>query len=196
MIEQLIERFTYVGIFLVLFAAGLGVPIPEELPVIASGVLAHEGVVRWWLALPVCLVGVLSGDVALYWAGYHWGDHVLDWRIVRLVLTPEREEALKVRFRRHGVKMVFMARHIIGLRAATFLTAGIAHVPFWKFFAVDAFAALISVPLGFGVSYLFTDQLEKALREVHRAERWIALAGLFCLVTWAAIAMWRRNRET
>ena len=196
MISDFIERFTYVGLFLVLFVAGLGVPIPEELPVIASAVLAHEGVVRWWLALPVCLLGVLSGDVALYWAGFHWGDHVLDWRIVRLVLTLEREEALKARFRRHGVKIVFVARHVMGLRAATFLTAGIARVPFWKFLAVDAAAALISVPLGFGVSYLFTDQLTKALAEVHRVERWIALAVLLGVVAWAVFAMWRRNRET
>ena len=62
MIENFIEQFTYLGIFLVLFAAGVGMPLPEEVPVIASAVLAHEGVVRWWLVLPVCIAGVLSGD--------------------------------------------------------------------------------------------------------------------------------------
>src|SRR6266545_3809195 len=196
MIEDFLEQFTYVGLFLVLFAAGLGVPIPEELPVIASAVLAHQNLVRWWLALPVCLLGVLSGDVALYWAGFHWGEHVLDWRIVRLVLTPAREETLKARYRQHGVKIVFIARHVIGLRAAAFMTAGIVKVPFWKFLAVDAVAALVSVPLGFGIGYLFTDQLTSVLADVHRAERWIALAARRVLITWAAIAMWRRNRET
>jgi membrane protein DedA with SNARE-associated domain len=196
MIENFIEQFTYAGLFLVLFAAGLGVPIPEELPVIASAVLAHANLVRWWLALPVCLLGVLSGDVALYWAGFHWGEHVLDWRIVRLVLTPTREDILKARYRHHGVKIVFIARHVIGLRAAAFMTAGIVKVPFWKFLAVDAVAALVSVPLGFGIGYLFTDQLTSVLADVHRAERWIALAALLGLITWVAIAMWRRNRET
>jgi hypothetical protein len=44
----------------------LGVPIPEEMPIIAAAVLSHEGIVRWWLALPVYLLGVLPGDVALY----------------------------------------------------------------------------------------------------------------------------------
>jgi membrane protein DedA with SNARE-associated domain len=194
MIEGFIEQFTYLGIFLALFIAGLGVPVPEEVPVIASAVLAHEGLVRWWLALPVCIVGVLSGDVVLYWTGYHWGEHVLDWRIVRLVLTPAREDALKARYRRHGVKIVFTARHIVGLRAAAFLTAGIAHVPFLKFLAVDAAAALISVPLAFGLGYLFTDQLTDALADVHRVERWLALAALLGIVAWVAIAMWRRNR--
>jgi len=45
-IEHFIEEFTYAGVFLVLFVAGLGVPIPEELPVLASGILAREGLVR------------------------------------------------------------------------------------------------------------------------------------------------------
>src|SRR5215475_14752566 len=132
MVQTFIEEFTHLGIFLVLFLAGLGVPIPEEVPVLASGVLAHEGVVRWWLMLPVCVVGVLSGDVVLYWVGRHWGERVLAWRIVRFVLSPEREEALKAAYLRHGVKVIFTARHVMGLRAAAFLTAGIARVPFGR----------------------------------------------------------------
>ena len=50
------------------------------MPIIAAAVLSYEGIVRWWLALPVCLVGVLSGDMVLYWVGRHWGDQVLNWR--------------------------------------------------------------------------------------------------------------------
>jgi len=42
------------------------VPIPEELPILSAGVLSHEGVARWWIALPVCLVGVLAGDAVLH----------------------------------------------------------------------------------------------------------------------------------
>jgi len=51
-------------------------------------VLSREGTVRWWLALPVCLLGMLSGDVVLYWLGRHWGQQVLNWRLVPLVLSP------------------------------------------------------------------------------------------------------------
>src|SRR5512145_1040828 len=143
MVQTFIEDFTHLGIFLILFAAGLGVPIPEEAPVLAAGVLAHEGVIRWWIALPVCIAGVLSGDVALYWVGHHWGERILDWRMVRYVLTREREERLMNAYRRHGVKIVFTARHVMGLRAAAFLTAGIAHIPFWKFIVVDTVAAFV-----------------------------------------------------
>lgn len=194
-IEQFLEEFTYLGIFLVLFIAGLGVPIPEEIPVLASGVLAREGIVRWWLAMPVCIVGVLSGDVALYWVGRHWGERVLAWRIVRYVLSPEREEALKAAYRRHGVKIVFTARHVMGLRAAAFLTAGIARVPFGSFLAVDTAASLVGVPVGFGLAFFFTDQLEEVVRDVHRLERWGILIALVGVAVYFAVRTYRRSRS-
>ena len=196
MVQTFIEDFTHLGIFLILFAAGLGVPIPEEVPVLAAGVLAHEGVIRWWIALPVCIAGVLSGDVALYWIGHHWGERILEWRMVRYVLTREREERLMSAYRRHGVKIVFTARHVMGLRAAAFLTAGIAHVPFWKFLLVDTVAALVGVPVGFGIAFLFTDQLGRVIADVHRFERWLVLYALVALAAWLAFLGWRQNRKS
>lgn len=192
-IEQFLEEFTYLGIFLVLFLAGLGVPIPEEIPVLASGVLAREGVVRWWLGLPVCILGVLAGDVALYWVGRHWGERVLAWRIVRYVLSQEREEALKAAYRKHGVKIVFTARHVMGLRAAAFLTAGIARVPFGRFLAVDAAASLLGVPVAFGLAFFFTDQLERIMTDVRRVERWAILVICGAVAVFIAVRAWRRG---
>jgi membrane protein DedA with SNARE-associated domain len=180
----------------VLFGAGLGLPIPEEIPILAAGVLAAEGVVRWWIALPVCLFGVLSGDCVLYWVGRHWGEHILDWRIVRWVLSREREERLKAAYHRHGVKIVFTARHIVGVRAAAFLTAGIVRLPFGRFLAVDGGAALIGIPLSFGVAFLFTDQLERLVHDIHRIERWGMLAGLVLLAGWLAVLAYRRAHRT
>jgi membrane protein DedA with SNARE-associated domain len=195
LVADLIERFTYLGIFLVLFVAGLGVPIPEEAPVLAAGVLASQGIIRWWLGLAVCFVGVLSGDVALYWVGHHWGEHIMDWRLTRLVLTPERERMVVAAYRRHGVKIVFTARFVAGFRAAAFLTAGIVRISFWKFLLVDAVAALVGVPLGFGVAYLFTDQLPAILHGVHRVERLLILAAMVVVAAVIAYAAYRKSRR-
>jgi membrane protein DedA with SNARE-associated domain len=196
MVRHIIEHFTYVGVFLVLFSAGLGLPVPEEIPVVAAGVLAHEELVRWWIVLPVCLAGVLSGDIVLYWVGHHWGEHILEWRVVRRVLTREREEWLMTGYRRNGVKIVFTARHVMGLRAAAFLTAGIARVPFWKFVLVDAGAALVGVPAAFGLAFLFTDQVEQILGEVHRVERWLLAYALIAVVGWLVYLVWRQSRRS
>jgi len=77
---------------------------------VAAGILSHEGLARWWLALPVCLLGVLSGDVVLYWTGRRWGERILRWRMVRWVLTAPRAEALTEAYRQHALKTIVTAR--------------------------------------------------------------------------------------
>ena len=52
----------FVATFAMLVAAGVGVPIPEELPVVGAGVWVGSnpevGPFRW-LILPVCILGVV-----------------------------------------------------------------------------------------------------------------------------------------
>jgi membrane protein DedA with SNARE-associated domain len=142
--------------------------------------------------LPMCVLGVLAGDVALYGVGRHWGERVLAWRWVRLVLSRAREETLLAAYRHHGVKIVLTARNVMGLRAAAFLTAGIARVPFGRFLAADAAAAAISVPALFGLAFLFTDQLHQIVAGVHRVERWVPILLLLGLAVWIGVrAYWR-----
>jgi membrane protein DedA with SNARE-associated domain len=194
-LQEIVDNFTYLGIFGVLLLGSLGVPIPEEMPIAAAAVLSHEGNVRWWLALPVCLLGVLSGDVVLYWVGRHWGEQVLNWRLVRLVLSSAREQWLKAAYRRHALKTVATARHVMGLRAAAFLTAGSASVPFWKFVVADAAAALFSVPLVFGLAYFFIEEITAIMVDVGRVERWLGLVGLLALAVMLAVGVWRWHRR-
>ena len=188
-LQELLARSTYTGILVTLLLGSLGVPIPEEMPIVAAGILSHEGLARWWLALPICLL------VVLYWVGRHWGEHVLAWRVVRWVLTPAREDTLVTAYREHAMKTVATARHVAGLRAAAFLTAGIARVPFWKFLVADAGAAAVSVPFVFGLAYFFTDQIYAILADVHRVERWAALAVLVGLAAGVVVYMVRWNRR-
>src|SRR5436309_2689978 len=83
-LQSFVEQFTYLGVFLVLLAGSLGLPIPEEMAIIAAGVMSHEGLIAAWPALVVCVLGVLSGDVVLYWTGRNGGERVLNWRAVPL----------------------------------------------------------------------------------------------------------------
>jgi len=195
MLERLIDYSPYVGILAALCLGSLGAPIPEEIPVVTAGLLARQEVVRWWLALPLCVVGVLSGDIALYWVGRHWGEHVLELRLVRRVLDPARREKLTAAYRKNGLIIVFAARHVMGLRAAAFLTAGVARIPFWKFLAVDGAAIGYGVPLNFSLAYLFADRVHELLANVYRIDRWIAVLAVVAAAGWIGVFVWRRSRR-
>ena len=195
MVQTLVGHFAYAGIFAALLLSSLGVPLPEEVTVVSAGLLAHAGAVRWWLALPVCVVGVLSGDIVLYWVGRHWGRRVLGWGLVRRVLSPEREAALETAYQSRGVIIVFTARHVMGLRAAAFLTAGVARVSFPRFLLADAAAVMLGVPVSFGLAYFFSDQVWRILEDVRRVERWAVLAVIVAVAVWLGVLQYRGGRR-
>jgi membrane protein DedA with SNARE-associated domain len=195
MLTQLIVHFSYPGVFLILLTTGLGVPIPEELPIAIAAMMARWEVMHWWGALLSCLGGVLAADMLLYILGRHFGRRILNWPTARRILTPEREKRVMEAYHRHGLKFVVMARLIMGLRAAAFLTAGLVRVPFPRFLLVDLTAVLVSVPLSFGVAYVVADSVAVALARVRELQLWIGGFGLVLLAGWGIVLL-RRHRRT
>jgi membrane protein DedA with SNARE-associated domain len=195
MLFQLIVNFTYPGVFLILFATGLGVPIPEELPIAIAAMMARWEMMNWCGALLACLAGALSGDVLLYVLGRHFGRRILNWPTARRILTPEREARVMHAYHKHGLKFVVMARLIMGLRAATFLTAGLVRVPFLRFLLVDVAAVLLSVSISFGIAYAVADSVAVALTRVRELQLWIAGFTLLVAAAWGLVLLRRRRRS-
>lgn len=193
MLTELISDFTYPAVFLILLATGLGVPIPEELPIAIAAMMARWEVMHWFGALLSCLAGVLAGDILLYWVGRHFGRRILHWSTVRRILTPAREARVMDAYHRHGLKFVVLARLVMGLRAAAFLTAGLVRVPFPRFLLVDLVAVLVSVPLSFGVAYAVADSVAVALARVRELQLWVAGLALLVAAGWLIVRRRRRR---
>ena len=60
---------------------------------------------------------------------------------------------------------------------------------------LDALAALVIVPVGFGLAYFFTDRVEALLRDIRRVEGWVVLAGLVAIVIALVVVSYRRSRR-
>jgi membrane protein DedA with SNARE-associated domain len=165
MTDGLISKFGYLGIVLLLVLGGLGVPIPEEAPVILSAVLSHKGVMWWPFAFAACFVGVLVGDFLVYYLGYFYGEKVLSLRLTRSFLTRSREAQIKGYFHRHGIKILIVGRFAVGFRTAAYLTAGILRLPALRLLGADMIAATLSTTLMFAGGYWFADWIEKGIKE-------------------------------
>ena len=107
-----------------------------------------------WLAFACCLVGALIGDVLMYWIGYHFGRSVLQsqtwWA---RFLKPEREAKIERMIEQHGLKVLFLARFLVGLRSPVYLSAGILRVSFRRFFLTDLFCATTVIGTFFLLSF-------------------------------------------
>ena len=161
--DAIVARLGYLGIILVLVLGGLGLPVPEEAPIILAAVLARNGQMAWPLALTACFAGVLIGDFVVYALGYFQGERVLSFRITRRFLTREREAQIKGYFQRHGIRILITGRFVPGFRTAAYLTAGILRLPPMRLFLADLCAASMSTLFMFGLGYFFAEWIKTGL---------------------------------
>ena len=194
-LQAYLAEFTYAGIFLLLLLCGLGLPVPEDIPILVSGYLSHLGTIRPWAALAVNLTGILIGDIMIYSFGYWMGPRAMQHRLLRLVMTRRRMLKVNRFFDQHGKKAIFFGRFVAGLRAPLFLAAGVARVRPRTFVLMDGTAALISVPLLFSLAYYFGENLD-ALREfLGSTKRTLMLVAAAGALLWLGGRLVRRWRE-
>jgi membrane protein DedA with SNARE-associated domain len=190
--EELVGQLGYLGIALLLILGGLGLPVPEEAPIIVAAVLSRHGALHWELALAACFLGVLLGDFVVYLLGFVYGEKVLSLPPTRKFLTRAREAQIKGYFHRHGFKILILGRFAVGFRTAAYLTAGILKLPMLKLLLTDLLAASLSTLLIFGLGYLFADQIQNSFDKL---KHWLtALAGI-ALAAWLIVRYYKGRRR-
>ena len=203
-----IAFWKYAGVVGTLIGAGFGLPIPEEIPVVTAGAMVghdaqdayhahpvgglaggaayadymieHEsGAVRWYIMLPLLIVGVVLGDTVLYLAGRLCGRRLLHSAFVtKRVLPPDKREKIEKNFRERGVMILLGARFTPGIRTPVFLMSGVLKLPYSRFLLADGLYAIPGVSVLFWLAYLFTDQFVTAIKAVERHKPTILVAVL------------------
>jgi len=186
----------YLGIVFFLMLTGAGLPIPEEVFIIAAGVAAARGALNVWIALAACLLGALIGDCIMYWIGYHFGRRVVrEHHWWTRFVHPEREARMEQMIRRHGLKVFFLARFLVGIRAPVYLSAGVLHVGFRRFLLIDLFCATIVIGTFFGLSYFLSDRYgETIYLWIREAEVLLTVIVVLAVVA-AGVYYWRHHRR-
>ncbi len=188
------EHLPYLAILLWLIAAGFGFPIPEDALLLTGGYLCHRGLAQLPLMMIVGFAGVLVGDLALYAMGRRWGRQIVRHRIVRRMITPLRLRMAESLFRKHGVKILFFARFLPGLRAVIFATAGVLRVPISTFTVVNGLAACISVPIFVLLGHYFGHSIEQIKRDVRFAGHLVLFTVLMTSLIVLTLYLYRRQR--
>ena len=192
--NALLERFHYLAPFTFLLLCGVGMPLPEEVALIGSGILLHEGEVRFVPITLVCSLAILIGDSIPYWIGRHWGLAALKTRFVAKIVHPERFAKLERRFSEHGNWVVFSCRFMPGLRIPGYFVAGTLGMGYGRFLLLDVLGVLISVPVSIWLGKIFGGSIEH-LKHVYKDLHLILAFLVLALTLVIVIRAWRRRRE-
>jgi membrane protein DedA with SNARE-associated domain len=186
---------TYVTLFIILILTGLGLPLPEEVPLLLAGYLASHESANLYILILVGLAGALSSDFMLFMATKRWRSHIFRWRWFRAIVRPRHLVLARRQFHNHGLKIVIVARWLPALRTAICLTAGLTGVKAWRFMLVDATAACITVTTSILLGYYAAAHIDRLISGFERAEHIVLLAIAVAIVVAIIIRFvwWRRT---
>jgi membrane protein DedA with SNARE-associated domain len=197
-----LRQFKYVAMFGILLLCGMGLPLPEEVTLIASGLAVGWREADFILASVVCVSAILLGDSFIFYLGRQYGRSLLRSRLMQWLITRKSQAKVRRSFSRHGNKTVFLARFFAGLRIGVYAYAGQHGMSWLKFAFLDLLGALISGPTSIWVGKFAAEQFAdspeeaqaKALRILHTGKLWI-YSGLAALaVSLAVYYLWRKRR--
>jgi len=183
----------YIGLFLMLMGGAIGLPIPEDLPLIFGGILIQLGKTTPEVVFLVCYSGIVLGDVLIYSIGRWLGPSVFKRKPFQNPRARYRLKRIRLSMERSSVPMIFVARHLFYLRTVTFLSCGALRMRFSTFLAADAVAALISAPLMLALGYFASEHYDTVVRWMHQAK--IYSVGLGVVAAVVAIFVYRRRRQ-
>jgi membrane protein DedA with SNARE-associated domain len=193
-VEDFLTSWGYLGIFVGIILTGLGLPMPEELPIVLGGALAGWDKAYWWIMLPVCIAGVIIGDSCLYFIGRWYGPRLLKFGWVkRRLLPPDRVARIEKNFKDYGVRILLFARLTPGIRAPIFLTAGLTRLPLGRFILADGIYAVPGVSILFFLGFWFTDRMVAIVKkDVEMVKTIIILVVLVLIIGYVVYRFLRK----
>jgi membrane protein DedA with SNARE-associated domain len=181
--------------------AGFGLPIPEELAIIAAGIWTAAKAVDYplyrWLMLPVCIVGVIIADVVLYCVGRFFGTRLLDRSWFARMVPRQKREKIERNFDHYGLNILLFGRLLPGIRSPLFITAGTMRLPVSRFVLADGLGAVLGNSILFFLAFWFGDQFRELVEGVeHRAKPLIILIVIVAIAALLLVHFLRRPVPT
>jgi membrane protein DedA with SNARE-associated domain/rhodanese-related sulfurtransferase len=176
------------------FASGLGLPVPASPVLLAAGVLAGVG----QLSLAGVVLGssivLLAADLLWFELG-RWRGRQLLALLCRISLEPDtcvrRTEAL---FARRQATSLVISKFLPGLRTVASPLAGMLAMDLWEFVVYNGAGTVLWVGTFTALGYLFSEQVARAAAPAQLLGGWLAFAIGLAFAAWVAWKYLQRRR--
>ncbi|MBS0317736.1 MAG: DedA family protein [Proteobacteria bacterium] len=182
----------YLLLFGLLFGCGVGLPMNEDIVLLAASALTLQGVMDPLPLIGIAWLGLVGGDALVFYWGYRYGAGLLQKPFMARVVRPERLLALQQTMQRYGPGYIFVVRFMPGIRTALFLAAGSLRMRYRDLFVFDGLAALVELPLlVYGVRYV-GGRWQQVLEMLHHLQVYLVLLAALAVAIWW---WWRRRKK-
>ncbi|RCJ19835.1 hypothetical protein A6S26_03620 [Nostoc sp. ATCC 43529] len=192
-IQEVAHNYGYWAIFLGILLENLGIPVPGETVTLVGGFLAGSDELNFWLVLGDAIMGAVIGGVCGYWVGRASGWPFLVKVASIFRISEVRLLNIKEQFSQNSAKAVFVGRFLALLRVFAAPLAGVAEMPFRKFFLYNFLGAIawasLMVTLAFFAGKIIS--LEQLVAWVSK----FAIVALLILAGLIFVPVWLESRQ-
>ncbi len=170
-----------------LVGLALATLISEDLACVAAGLLVARGAFGLPAASLACFLGILGGDLLLFFAGRYGGRPAITRPPLSWWIRPEQIDRGEAWFRERGGRVLFAARFLPGSRLPTYLAAGLLGCPIGTFTLWLVVAGAIWTPILVGLASKLG---AAALAQLERYGRGALPVALAALLIYLALTRW------
>lgn len=142
-IENFVNNYGVVSIFILVFLEYANFPIPSEVILPMIGVVGKEYNIDIFLLILLSTVAGLIGSILNYWIGYHFGEKVIKYIIKKFPKTKKSISASNNFMRKYSKLSVLLTRFIPIARTAISLVAGVAKMNLVEFIVFSTLGIFI-----------------------------------------------------
>lgn len=175
----------YTVLFFVQIISVFGVPIPEEITLLAGGYLAYLEFTSFWPTVFILFAGAISGDMLTYLLGRWVGDWILG-KLQRFRLASIFLKKAEGYLEKHGAQVIIWCRPLWGIRSPVLMLTGHLRVNFYKFLLFDIISALPWTILLVSFSYRL-GSLFDLVAEAREIKNVFLLSGALFIIMYSAI---------
>ncbi len=190
-----VESVSYFAISAALLITSFGFPLPEDIFLLAGGYIAAETTANLYIMIAVSMSSILTGDLIVYWLGYHFGKKLFSMKLFSWIFTPRRQEKIGNFYAKHGRITIFFGRFAAGLRFGIYALAGAYRMKVSRFFVMDFLAALISIPFLVWVGYYFSDHIKTIALFIKDVKILVFIAVLIAILVFMIYRRKKRSGE-
>lgn len=172
-------------------AIALGAGFEGETAAIAGGVMAHHGMIPMWAAFLATAGGAFFADEMFFLLGRRFRDRPF---VAHARQKPAFARAMAF-IERYPDAYILIFRFLYGLRTVSPIALGLTNVPFRRFAALNAIAALVWSAVFTTVGFLFGPAVDRMLDALAPYKTPLLIAFPIpgtCFVIWK---LWQRRKR-
>ncbi|MDQ6659943.1 MAG: DedA family protein [Chloroflexota bacterium] len=150
-----LQQYGYPALWVVVFVAAVGIPLPTSLVLLAAGAFAELGDFNVLFLALIAISASLCGDTLGYLIGRRIGSKVLIW-LGRLRWTSRTVARSQATFKRQGGWAILLSRFLVSaLGSVINLFAGADHYPYRRFLLYDVAGEILGAVILLTLGYIF-----------------------------------------